>query len=197
MLGNIADLAKPGANITIVQVVAPSATDRLTTKVKLCTNLKLAGFCDVKESCVIDLSGDEDTKADINDRFKGASDYQVVEIRCKKPDFETGSSQPLSFASKIQAKKVDKKAVWNLDDDDDDLVDPDTLIDEDDMKKPAESSLRGCINWFSLIESHVVWPFSFFFCSLRNNREAKSLQGLFLWIGWRVGGGQGTHKEIR
>ena len=45
--------------------------------------------------------------------------------------------------------KAEKKAVWSLDDfggeDDDDveLVDPDTLIDEKDLVKPDAASLRG------------------------------------------------------
>lgn len=72
-----------------------------------------------------------------------------------KPNFETGSSQRLSFAKKVEDKKAAgnsaaaaaKKAVWSLDDDEEDgdveLVDPDTLIDEDDLKKPDAASLRG------------------------------------------------------
>ena len=65
----------------------------------------------------------------------------------------------LSFAKKIEENKklkaaaasstakADKKAVWSLDDFEDDevdLVDPDTLIDEADMEKPDSASLRVC-----------------------------------------------------
>ena len=70
-----------------------------------------------------------------------------------KPNFETGSSQRLSFAKKVEEKQkkgsssASKKAVWSLDVDEDaedvELVDPDTLIDEEDLKKPDAASLRG------------------------------------------------------
>jgi len=74
-----------------------------------------------------------------------------------KPNFETGSSQRLSFAKKVEEKQkkgssstkaASKKAVWSLDVDEDaedvELVDPDTLIDEEDLKKPDAASLRVC-----------------------------------------------------
>lgn len=48
---------------------------------------------------------------------------------------QVGSSVTLSFA---------KKNVWKLDSNiDDDLIDEDTLLDEEDIKKPDASSLRG------------------------------------------------------
>ena len=34
-----------------------------------------------------------------------------------------------------------------LDDDEVDLMDPDTLIDEDDLKRPEASSLKGTVFW--------------------------------------------------
>ena len=44
------------------------------------------------------------------------------------------------------ATTAEKAAIWSLDDLDDDevdLIDPDTLIDEEDLKKPEAASLRG------------------------------------------------------
>ncbi len=61
--------------------------------------------------------------------------------------------RPLSFAHKIStSSKVDeslKEKVWNLDldDDDVDLVDPDTLLDEQDLVKPDPASLKGSKNF--------------------------------------------------
>ncbi len=61
-------------------------------------------------------------------------------------------NRPLSFAHKISssnlipaAETANKEKVWNLDlnDDDVDLVDPDTLLDEQDLVKPDPASLRG------------------------------------------------------
>lgn len=52
-----------------------------------------------------------------------------------KPNYEVGSAQPLSFAKKV----------WKLEDtEEDDLIDPDDLLDEEDMKKPDPASLRVC-----------------------------------------------------
>lgn len=52
-----------------------------------------------------------------------------------------GSAVKLSFA--VEAKK----AVWKLDDDDDEVINDDDLLDEEDLKKPDPSSLRGKFNW--------------------------------------------------
>lgn len=68
----------------------------------------------------------------------------MVEVSCSKPSFEIGSSAKLSFA-KTSAPAA---AVWKLDDTLDDeveTIDPDTLLDDDDLKKPDPSSLRGIV----------------------------------------------------
>lgn len=58
-------------------------------------------------------------------------------ITCLKPNYAIGSSAKLNFSKKAPA-------VWKLDDDDaGDTIDPDNLLDEDDLKKPDPSSLRG------------------------------------------------------
>ena len=61
--------------------------------------------------------------------------------------------RPLSFAHKIsttsQPDNQVKEKVWNLDlnDDDVDLLDPDTLLDDQDLVKPDPGSLKGeCSN---------------------------------------------------
>jgi len=165
LLGQIVDLAKPGAKIEIAQAVSLNNKESagnvlISSTSKLVTDLKLAGLAGVQEPVAIDL--DLDSLAEIREQFglDANAEFQVVSVSCQKPNFETGSSQPLSFAKKVQEKKeqkaaaakatskAEKKAVWNLDDfendDDVDLVDPDTLIDEEDLKKPDEASLRVC-----------------------------------------------------
>lgn len=63
------------------------------------------------------------------------------EVTSSKPNFEIGSSAKLSFAG----KKVETSSVWKIDNDlDDDVIDPDTLLDDDDLKKPEPESLRVC-----------------------------------------------------
>lgn len=59
-------------------------------------------------------------------------------LYCDKPNYEIGSSAKLNFKSKPV------KAVWKIDDTiEDDMIDPDNLLDEDDLKKPDASSLKG------------------------------------------------------
>lgn len=118
--------------------------------------MKLAGLTEVSQPEVVTV--DDETKKDIMSHFemKEDSSLQVVRLQGVKPNFETGSSQRLSFAKKVEEKKkaasntttAAKKAVWSLMDDDEDadveLVNPDTLIDEEDLKKPDAASLRVC-----------------------------------------------------
>lgn len=59
-------------------------------------------------------------------------------IVCKKPAYEIGSQNKLN----LQKKEV--ASVWKLDDTvDEDIIDPDNLLDEEDLKKPDPASLRG------------------------------------------------------
>ncbi|XP_044268938.1 anamorsin homolog [Tribolium madens] len=55
-----------------------------------------------------------------------------------KPKYEIGSSAKLNL-------KKPAAAVWKLDDaDEDETIDPDNLLDDEDLKKPDPSSLRVC-----------------------------------------------------
>ena len=163
LLATLVELAKPGAEIVIRQVVldyndmTPSNTP-LNTLANINKNLKLAGLINIEKETEITTS--DDINNDIKEKFKLSENiaFRVVEIKCKTPNFESGSSQLLSFAKKIQDKKkqasealktvstAEKNAIWsldNLDDEEVDLIDPDTLIDEEDLKKPEAESLRG------------------------------------------------------
>ena len=162
------ELARPGADINITQVVndqaegaEPSVGNLMSTS-ELVKNLKLAGITNIGSPESINLS--EESKCDIEEKFQlpPNAKYKVIQIMCQTPNFEAGSLQPLSFAKKVQEKKQgslsvmeseskkasndEKNAVWSLadlDDDDVELLDPDTLIDEEDIKKPEAGSLRG------------------------------------------------------
>ena len=153
ILGLLLDLALPGADVEIVQVVAEKG--KVQTADQLKSNLKLAGFSNIQGPEPLDLSNQPETVQDFQNHLKilDADSFQVIKFNCRKPDFETGSSRPLSFASKVlmnfskkETEKSDKKAVWSLNDVDDeevDFLDQDDLIDEEDLKKPDASSLRG------------------------------------------------------
>lgn len=56
-----------------------------------------------------------------------------------KPNYEVGSVAKLSFA-----KKTTEPKVWKIDGDDEELINPDDLLDEEDKKLPDPSSLRVC-----------------------------------------------------
>ena len=77
-----------------------------------------------------------------------SGDFEVVSVSCNSPEFEVGSSRLLSFA-KVQAKPKPSEStakVWSIadvEDDDIDLMDQDELLDEEDLAKPDQASLRG------------------------------------------------------
>merc|ERR1712037_643658 len=121
----IGKLAKPEAKITIVQAVGNG--NGLISSSTLVNQLKK-----IREILSI-------PEADI---------FEIVEIGCSSPSFTSGSSKPLSFAQKIKKpEKKPEKKVWSLadmDDDDVDLIDQDELLDEEDMAKPDQATLRVC-----------------------------------------------------
>ena len=165
LLATLVELAKPGAELITRQVVLNGADDKASSDSSLKTfsdinkNLKLAGFTNIKTAIEIPIT--QDTDADIRETFKLSDNekFKIVEIKCETPNFQSGSSQKLSFAKKLEEKKknekttyvtkasaAEKSAIWsldNLDDEEVDLIDPDTLIDEEDLKKPDSLSLKG------------------------------------------------------
>lgn len=63
-----------------------------------------------------------------------------TDIKANKPTYRVGSSAQLNIQKKVNT-------VWKLDDasdDEIDLIDPDALLDEEDLKKPDVNSLRVC-----------------------------------------------------
>ncbi len=155
LLEQIAELSAPGAEIKIVQAVSTEATSSLVTAKKLTSMLKLAGLSEVQEPIVLQLGQEETSEIRAVLNINASVNFEVVEINCKTPSFETGSSRPLSFAQKVldkqqQNKKSQQTAalpakVWKLDlaDDDVDLVNEDDLLDEEDKVRPDQASLRG------------------------------------------------------
>ncbi|XP_075978963.1 cytokine induced apoptosis inhibitor 1 [Anticarsia gemmatalis] len=104
----------------IVKLLKPSGKVLLRDETDLTTSLKLNGFVNVTKS---------------------ADNLFVAE----KPKFEVGSKASLKLNS--------KPTVWKLSDtveeawaggNDDDIIDDDQLLDENDLKKPDQQSLRVC-----------------------------------------------------
>jgi len=143
----IGKLVQPGGKVKIVQAVGTG--NGLITANKLMTQLKLAGLINVQEPKQINSLNNEHLKT-IRETLSvpETETLEVVEIECSSPNFVSGSSKPLSFAQKIRKpEKKPEKKVWSLadmDDDDVDLIDEDELLDEEDMVKPDQSTLRVC-----------------------------------------------------
>jgi len=160
----IGKLAQPGAKITIVQAVGNSP--KLMSASKLVSQMKLAGLVGLQDPKPIESLSDEQLKT-IREilSIPEADTFEIVRVECSSPNFASGSSKPLSFAQKIKKpeKKPEKKVwtltdmddgegrkrveVWSLadmDDDDVDLIDQDELLEEEDLVKPDQASLRVC-----------------------------------------------------
>ena len=168
LLDQFSKLARPGSRITIVQAIGTGG--RIFSKDKLISAIKLAGLVGVQEPKDVLVS--EDEKNQIAESLNvNPADFQLVEIQCMVPNFASGSSAKLSFASKI--KKPAEKKVWNLMDsdneDDEDLINENDLLDEEDMAKPDQASLRG--ECFLAANEKINQIRFFFLCSLRYDWE--------------------------
>lgn len=64
----------------------------------------------------------------------------LVCILSEKPNYETGSSKPISVSN----EKANVAAIWKLENSADELIEDDDLLDEKDLKKPDPSSLSVC-----------------------------------------------------
>lgn len=97
---------------------------------KLVYDLKLSGFINVHQE---------------------PGDGQSIEVTCSKPSYEIGSSATLPFAAasnETGEPSDDVSKIWSLSaqdmlDGEVDLVDPDQLISEEDLKKPDPSALKA------------------------------------------------------
>jgi len=123
--------------------------------------LKLGGTLHVVEGVA---SGEGESRAALGSALRLAGFVEVTSstksvdnslLHCctvaKKPSYETGTSLPLKLHTAPAATTVHKggvvtaSKVWTLsaNDDDDELIDSDTVLDESDFKKPDPSSLRA------------------------------------------------------
>jgi len=144
LLDLIGKLAQPGGKIKIVQAVGNA--QGLVAANKLVSNVKLAGLVAVQAPKFIELNPDQLEEIKGKLELQPDAQFLVAEIECTSPHFANGSSTPLSFAAKIKKpEKKSEKIVWSLADDDDvDLMDEDELLEEEDLKRPDQASLKVC-----------------------------------------------------
>uniref|UniRef100_A0A6P7H0E1 Anamorsin homolog n=1 Tax=Diabrotica virgifera virgifera TaxID=50390 RepID=A0A6P7H0E1_DIAVI len=87
---------------------------------------------------ITQISNKEETKLNlIMKGFMNVKDHDNCLV-ANKPSFKSRSSAQIKLPPKSN------QAVWKLDDADDETIDPDDLLDEDDLQKPDSASLRVC-----------------------------------------------------
>ncbi|CAH3031763.1 unnamed protein product [Pocillopora meandrina] len=146
-LAEIGRILKPSGKLTLVEPAGTSGD--LRPSEKLISALKLSGFVDISVPKELNLSADESTA--FKEKF---GDGKVIQISAFKPSFDVGASSqlPLSFRSKaaLKPKVKDENVtkIWTLsaqdiDDEEIDILDSDTLLDEEDLRKPDPASLKS------------------------------------------------------
>ncbi|GAB1607319.1 anamorsin-like, partial [Argonauta hians] len=143
LLANVCQAIKPASQLHIFKNSLPESTQ---TKDQLLSLLKLSGFVKVTELPEVKLT---DSNVDSIKAFCDLpADSSLVHISAAKPNYAVGSSAKLKLPQKINTSKptADTAKIWSLsanDLDDDDILDSDTLLNEDDMKKPDPNSLKA------------------------------------------------------
>ncbi|KAF2903587.1 hypothetical protein ILUMI_02607 [Ignelater luminosus] len=128
-------------------------TDEITNNIdsvitKIHSSIKPGGLFLIRPHDDVDVSKLEfilKTNGFVKVTVQKSGDSKSCEILSYKPTYEIGSSAKLNLSKPVTANAA--AAVWKLDDNiDDDIetIDPDDLLDEEDFKKPDESSLRVC-----------------------------------------------------
>ncbi|ESO82676.1 hypothetical protein LOTGIDRAFT_203282 [Lottia gigantea] len=153
LLGEVCAILKIGGKLYLREIISKSnPTQELKTADNLCREIKLSGFIDILQPSLVPLS-DDDKSALIKSKNHG--DIDLVQVEASKPSYEIGSSTQLklNFTTVPQAKQeIDPQVakVWtlnsnDLEDNDIELLDSDTLLDPEDLKKPDPSTLKaGC-----------------------------------------------------
>ncbi|CAI8032858.1 Anamorsin [Geodia barretti] len=153
LLGELARLLKPSGLLFLREPITTTTTasgsvEGVRSVKKLTSALKLSGFVDVSEVEASEYSGLL-AGLQANGVTAGQDTISVAFVSAKKPSYEVGASSTLSFANRLPqpTNKVSSETanVWSLDPADDnlDMLDSDTLLEEEDLVKPDPDSLRS------------------------------------------------------
>jgi hypothetical protein len=160
-LEEFARMLKPSGKVVVAEPVGRDGhlVSGLRPSSKLLSSLKLAGLVncsivstqDASEHSHNIVSGLKANGVDFKESAIG--DIQLIEVSGEKPSYGVGASTQLSFAESIVTNDVkpvkeSTAGVWTLSaddvlDDDIDIVDPDSLLTEEDFLKPDPSTLRS------------------------------------------------------
>ncbi|XP_014781105.1 anamorsin [Octopus bimaculoides] len=142
-LASVCQVLKPTSQLHIFKISSPESTQ---TKDQLISSLKLSGFVKVTELPEVKLS---DSNVDSIKAFCDLpAESSIVHLSAAKPSYAIGSTTKLNLSQKLKTTEpaADTAKIWSLsanDLDDDDLLDSDTLLNEDDLIKPNPSSLKA------------------------------------------------------
>lgn len=147
LLSELLRLVKPQGKIILREAVVPNSNGTsICTLEKLKSTLKISGLTNIQETNTAPLTALEIQI--LKDLLNVEDDINIVEIECQKPNFEVGSSSILSFSNKtVEVKPTNVAAVWKLDDtidEDIETIDENDLLEEEDLKRPDQSSLKVC-----------------------------------------------------
>lgn len=133
LISEFLNILKPGGSIVLYKTVVSEKKDEIdkifATEI---LQLKTNGFI-VKENELVNSISHCAIKSLLNYE----NNVEICRIIAEKPSYEMGSTIALSF-SKL------KTNIWEVDVDDDDLINEDSLLDDEDREKPVAPNLAVC-----------------------------------------------------
>nr|QZX63213.1 anamorsin [Halisarca dujardinii] len=161
-LEEFARVLKPSGKLMLAEPVAKDGhvVEGLRPSSKLLSSLKLSGLVNCSAGVGRGV-GEGEAEAllralkanGVACQASALQNVQLLEVSAEKPSYDVGARTQLSFASSIvqnDVKPVNESvaSVWTLTttdalDDDIDIVDPDSLLTEEDFLKPDPNSLKS------------------------------------------------------